>query len=141
MRDPREASLLPLFVYGTLMADGPRAGLLGGGRRRPGRVGGALFAMPGGYPALVPGQDGFVEGEVVEGLDEARMRLVDLYEGVADGLYQRVDVDVEVEGRQIAAWTYVMAHPEGRGGVRWPGTRWLQARGAAPRPDRVRWGR
>lgn len=138
-----EVSLLPLFVYGTLMSEGPRAGLLGRGRRRVGRVPGVLFVMPTGYPALVLGSSGSVEGEVVDGLDEARMRMVDLYEGVPEGLYQRVDVDVEVDGRAVAAWAYVMPDAAARGGTRWPGSRWIQARGgqAEERSDRGRRGR
>ena len=138
-----DVSLLPLFVYGTLMSDGPRAGLLGRGRRRLGRVQGRLFAMPSGYPALVLGSEGTVEGEVVEGLDESRMRMIDLYEGVPEGLYERVDVDVEIDGKSTAAWAYVMRTPGARGGVPWPGNRWIQSRGAPndERGDRGRRGR
>lgn len=123
-------SLLPLFVYGTLLSDGPRAGLVPG-RRRPGRVDGRLYAMPAGYPALVLG-GGEVEGEVVDGVTEAQLRLIDHYEGLAEGLYERVVCDVRVGGRTVGAWVYVMARPEARGGVRWPGTRWIH-RGAAAR--------
>lgn len=101
--DSRTPGTLPLFVYGTLRAGGPAAALLSGceyvGVRR---MEGVLYDVRGTYPALVPGEGGEVEGEIWRCPAGALARL-DEYEGVAEGLFRRVRV--EVDG--AACWTYV----------------------------------
>ena len=91
-----------LFVYGTLRSGGGAAGLLRDGRRvGTGTVAGTLYDL-GRYPALVPDGRGAVEGEVWRCPADALARL-DEYEGVAEGLFERVEVDVG----GVRCWTYV----------------------------------
>ncbi len=116
-----------LFVYGTLMEGESQAGLLGGLARRPATVRGTLWDLPAGYPALGPGSD-VVHGEVISGVDERRLAVLDAYEGVDEGLYQRVEIDVHVGLRLEAAWVYVMDDPRLRGGRKVPSGRWHATR-------------
>lgn len=111
-----------LFVYGTLRRDGPSGPLLARFKRFRGEVHGQLFRMPAGYPALVLGGAGTVEGEYVEAVDSGTLAMIDLYEGVADGLYERVSCEVRIALRWHAAQVYVMRDPQARGGV--PIDRW-----------------
>lgn len=119
-----------VFVYGTLASGGAQAALLGPGRRVPARVRGALYELPAGYPALVLAGDALVHGELVEVEDPRRLALADRYEGVDEGLYQRVRVDVWVGLRAEPAWAWVMAPERAREGRLLPSGRW--------RPVRVR---
>lgn len=97
-----DAPAVRLFVYGTLRSGGGAAGLLRDGRPvGTGTVAGTLYDL-GRYPALVLDGRGPVEGEVWRCPPDALARL-DEYEGVADGLYSRVLVDVE----GVPCWTYV----------------------------------
>jgi gamma-glutamylcyclotransferase (GGCT)/AIG2-like uncharacterized protein YtfP len=105
-----------LFVYGTLMGGAPQGALLAGLRRSPATVRGRLYAMPAGYPALVLGGAARVSGELVQGVDPNRLVVLDRYEGVDDGLYERVQVEVDVGLERVSAEAYVMDHPERRGG-------------------------
>jgi gamma-glutamylcyclotransferase (GGCT)/AIG2-like uncharacterized protein YtfP len=91
-----------LFVYGTLRSGGGAAGLLHGCERvGTGTVAGTLYDL-GAYPALVLDGEGRVEGEVWRCPAEALARL-DEYEGVPEGVYRRVAV--QVGGTDC--WTYV----------------------------------
>lgn len=101
-----------LFVYGTLLA----------GEAAHGRLSGARFLGPvrtapdydlvdfGGYPALVPGGDSAVTGELYE-VDDAMLQRLDAYESVPE-LYYRVRI-------RLAAGTlaeaYLMPRPKARG--------------------------
>jgi gamma-glutamylcyclotransferase (GGCT)/AIG2-like uncharacterized protein YtfP len=105
-----------LFVYGTLMGGAPQGSLLAGKTRTRASVRGTLYALPAGYPALVLVGDGEVHGELVDEVDERVLSLIDQYEGVDEGLYERVEVDVDVGLRRHRAYTYVMRAPERRGG-------------------------
>jgi gamma-glutamylcyclotransferase (GGCT)/AIG2-like uncharacterized protein YtfP len=102
-----------LFVYGTLKADQAQSALLGDLPRQLASVAGTLYDLPAGYPALVlhPGGNGerrWVWGELVGPVDQRLLELIDLYEGVSQGLYRRVTADVRVGLRTVGAWTYVM---------------------------------
>lgn len=119
---------LPLFVYGTLLADSPQGALLGGLERRAAYAHGHLYAMPAGYPALVPGGDAAVWGELVAAPPDALLAVLDAYEGVHEGLYRRDVIDVISAGRTIRAWAYVMDRPEDRGGRRVASGRWKAVR-------------
>ena len=91
-----------LFVYGTLRSGGVAAWLLRGCRLvGPGAVAGTLYDL-GAYPALVLGEDSRVEGEVWRCPPGLLVRL-DEYEGVAEGLFGRT----EVEAAGVRCWTYV----------------------------------
>ncbi len=92
-----------LFVYGTLRCGGEAAALLEGARRiAPATVSGALFDSGSGYPALMLAGGGKVHGEVWR-CPSALLRRLDEYEGVEDGLFRRVAIEV----RDWACWTYV----------------------------------
>ncbi len=108
-----------LFVYGTLMGGAPQGALLAGLTRHRASLRGRLYHLPAGYPAVdasLQDGDGLVHGELVREVDEARLRLLDQYEGVAEGLYRRVQRDVDLGLRRERAWVYVMDHPVRRGG-------------------------
>lgn len=119
---------LPVFVYGTLMSGGGQEGLLSGLGRRPAVVRGSLWDLPAGYPALCLDGDGEVHGELVDAPGARRLALLDRYEGVEDGLYERVRVTAIVGLRPAAAWAWVMADPRVRGGRRVPSGRWRAIR-------------
>jgi gamma-glutamylcyclotransferase (GGCT)/AIG2-like uncharacterized protein YtfP len=116
-----------LFVYGTLMTGGAREGLLKGLRREPATVRGVLYDLPAGYPALAVGE-GIVHGEVVHDVDDARLSVLDRYEGVGEGLYRRERVVVQAGAVSLAADTYVMDDPVARGGKLVPTGRWRALR-------------
>lgn len=95
--------MIHLFVYGTLRGGGGAAHLLRGCERiTVGKVRGSLYDL-GAYPALVLDDAGEVEGEVWRCEDAEVLRALDDYEGVGEGLFRRVRVEVE----EIVCWTYV----------------------------------
>lgn len=104
-----------LFVYGTLMTGGGREAMLRGLRREAATVRGTLYDLPAGYPAITTG-DGTVTGEVVYDVDDARLAVLDRFEGVAEGLYRREHVVVQAGTVSLAAFVYVMDDPVARGG-------------------------
>lgn len=113
-----------LFVYGTLKPRSPEdASRLGWA---PDAVRGRLFDL-GPYPALVdlgaPGAD-WVEGYVRPVAMDELAGPLDEYEGVAEGLYRRVEARTRA-GRE--AWVYIPARPLPPGAVgpiaRWDGPR------------------
>ena len=118
----------PLFVYGTLMTGETRASILGDLRRVPATCTGMLYDLPAGYPALDPTQEGRVHGELVEAPPAEMWGVLDLYEGVGQGLYRRVKVDVRLGMRRILAWSYVMDRPWERGGRVIANGRWKRMR-------------
>ena len=116
---------LPLFVYGTLLQGQPSDGYLASRRIRAATVRGRLFRVPAGYPALVLDPDGApIHGELVMDVDPGLLMVLDLFEGVRDGLYQRVPVSVALrssaEGQQalfaghIDAQAYVVTAHQAR---------------------------
>lgn len=116
-----------LFVYGTLMEGQAQEGLLAGLARTSASTRGALWDLPAGYPALSPGSD-VVHGELVAGLEDRMLALLDRYEGVDEGLFERVEIEVKVGLRASAAWVYVMNDPRRRGARRVVSGRWVQTR-------------
>lgn len=97
-----------LFAYGTLRKGGGAAAsllrdaeLVGSGS-----VGGVLYDIDGEYPALVLYGNSPVEGEVWR-CPVDLLPVLDSYEGVADGLFRRVGVNVTVNGSDFACWAYV----------------------------------
>ena len=118
----------PLFVYGTLRSGEPQAALLGDLTRRRAWTRGTLWALPAGYPALVPGDEGRVEGELVDAPDERVLTLLDAYEGVDEGLFERVPVGVFVGLRSFEAWAYTLDAARAKAGRRIPSGRWFAIR-------------
>ena len=107
------------------MRGGAQESLLRGLPRVAASTAGGLYRLAAGYPALRRGDDGLVHGEVTgTPLSEAHLGLLDLYEGVGQGLYYRAILDVRVGLRTIRAWGYVMERPQERGGVRIASGRW-----------------
>ncbi|MEQ1505153.1 MAG: gamma-glutamylcyclotransferase family protein [Myxococcota bacterium] len=119
---------LPLFVYGASMTGHERSPLLGALGRRLGTVRGTLWSMPAGYPALVPGGDGLVHGELIDPPDERLLGLLDGLEGVDQGLYRRIRCDVRIGLRAEVAWAYAMDAAWARTGRRIPDGRWRPSR-------------
>jgi gamma-glutamylcyclotransferase (GGCT)/AIG2-like uncharacterized protein YtfP len=103
-----------LFVYGTLKQGGPieaRRPLAEGGHfLMQGSVAGRLY-LADGYPALVPGGTGRVEGEIYE-LKEPLPTLaaLDAYEGPG---YQRrlLPALFKDQGFEIECWAWVWTGP------------------------------
>ena len=97
-----------VFVYGTLRVGGVReiprlfssALFIGVGMAR-----GQLYDF-GAYPGFVGGSDGSVLGEVYE-VDAEALATMDEIERIADGMYQRVRLDVRLEiGEHRNCWVY-----------------------------------
>ena len=60
------------------------------------------------YPFVVPAEpDARVEGELFLGLQPADYTILDDYEDVDEGLYERVMVTVETPDGPADAWTYL----------------------------------
>ena len=99
-----------LFVYGTLMRGEDREGLVAQFEARPAHTLGQLWRVPAGYPALAFNPQGEpVAGEVLA-LDNASVLMVlDLYEGVGEGLYSRIKIPIQTDTGTELAWAYVMS--------------------------------
>ena len=123
------SATVDVFVYGTLMAGEPQGGLLKRFPREEASLSGRLYRLPQGYPALqLGGAAGErVYGELVRQVDPRMLPVLDQYEGVAEGLYRRVQVDVNAGLRAWPAWAWVMDDPLRRGGVHIPTGRWRGA--------------
>ena len=85
-----------LFVYGTLKN---KIGAIRATTK------GTLYSM-GAFPALVLRGDNIVYGEVIPTTPQELAQL-DLYEGVAFGLYSRETIVVDTEEGPIGAYVYV----------------------------------
>ncbi|MEK6851656.1 MAG: gamma-glutamylcyclotransferase family protein [Candidatus Thermoplasmatota archaeon] len=99
-----------LFVYGTLTDARQVTAVLG--RTPPSRpaVLPGFRAEPhpaGPWPVAAPDPATRLAGILLEELAEEDLRLLDVYEGVAEGLYARTAVTAEVDGRRVGAWAYV----------------------------------
>lgn len=116
-----------VFVYGTLQG-GESQGALLRGPRRPAHVRGRLYHLPAGYPALQLQGDAPVYGELAEVPDPRVLAMLDTYEGVAEGLYERVLVNAIVGLTTVRAWAWVMDDPAARGGRPLPSGRWTSPR-------------
>lgn len=114
-----------LFAYGTLKRGQPQGALLAGTRSTPAAIRGRLYRLPAGYPALVvDGAAGWVRGELFHDVDDRLWPLLDLYEGVAEGLFQRIDDHAVIGLRREPARLYVMTDPERHGGTLLPRGIW-----------------
>lgn len=106
-----------LFVYGTLTDPRVRERVLGRFRSlevvRARLRGYRRVTVPDyAYPFVVPSsRDAVVEGLAIFGLTNADCALLDEYEDVDAGTYERVQVDVELVNRGAVrgarAWVYV----------------------------------
>lgn len=115
-----------VFVYGTLRSDGEMHHLLGDVRCGPATATGCLWRMPAGYPAMSLEGHGTVHGEWAGPVDPTRLSLIDVYEGVGEGLYQRTTVTLTTpSGAHLDAVAWVMRNPDLRGGRPIPSGRWV----------------
>lgn len=90
----------PLFVYGTLLRGQPSDGFLADRDVRSATVRGRLFRVPAGYPALVVDPTGpEIAGELIVDVDDGLLRVLDLFEGVHNGLYRRVRLTAALRSR------------------------------------------
>ena len=101
-----------LFVYGTLMNRKTQRKLLGR------TFSGQLAVLPnftlirtpahfGCYPIAVPRKNGAVVGLILRGLTSQDFKILDEYEEVGHGPYQRIVVSVKLEsGEFITAFLY-----------------------------------
>ena len=120
--------VLPIFVYGTLKSGESRSGMLRGLGRQEARVRGRIYHLPAGYPAIRLGGPDDVIGELVDPPDPRLLTLLDGYEGVSEGLYQRVVVQCILGLTTVPAWAWVMDDPVARGGRHLPGGVWTSQR-------------
>ena len=98
-----------LFVYGTLLRGEERDGFVVHLTVRAGTTRGRLWRAPAGYPVLQVDPEGLdIAGELLTIDDLKTLRVLDLLEGVADGLYSRIRVPVVSDGRTVEAWAYAM---------------------------------
>ena len=101
-----------VFVYGTLRSGQTARSLIGDHVAASERatLAGAMYVMPEGYPAVIPGGEGTVQGELVTLRDlAAAFLLLDAYEG--DG-YRRVLARARRgDGSDCWAWVYTLADP------------------------------
>jgi gamma-glutamylcyclotransferase (GGCT)/AIG2-like uncharacterized protein YtfP len=97
-----------LFVYGTLRSNGAGAALLADGALAgSGSVGGVLYDIDGAYPAMIVYGNTPVPGEVWR-CPAGLLAQLDEYEGVAEGLFRRIGVNVNMtDGSTLGCWTYV----------------------------------
>jgi gamma-glutamylcyclotransferase (GGCT)/AIG2-like uncharacterized protein YtfP len=97
-----------LFVYGTLRSNGAGASLLADGELvGAGSVGGVLYSIDGAYPAMILYGTTPVRGEVWR-CPAVALTQLDEYEGVTEGLFRRIGVEVAMsDGATQGCWTYV----------------------------------
>jgi len=98
-----------LFVYGTLLRGEERDGMVLSLSAEAGTTRGRLHIVPAGYPALETDQSAAeISGEVLTLENPGLLTLLDLVEGVSDGLYSRTRIPVQTADGTIEAWAYVM---------------------------------
>jgi gamma-glutamylcyclotransferase (GGCT)/AIG2-like uncharacterized protein YtfP len=103
---------LPLFVYGSLEDDRFVALLLEReltvevARLQDHRV---LDMEGAGVPIVLPAEGETVLGRLYRGLSSEDMRRLDAYQGVGEGLFRRLGLQVVASGAEVAesAWVYI----------------------------------
>jgi gamma-glutamylcyclotransferase (GGCT)/AIG2-like uncharacterized protein YtfP len=99
-----------LFVYGTLLRGEDREGLVSQFDVRTAVTLGKLWRVPAGYPALQFSMEGKpIAGEVLTLDGPSVLSVLDLYEGVREGLYDRIRLPVQTDKGTEQAWAYVMS--------------------------------
>ena len=103
-----------LFVYGTLVSPKVLQELLGRKlESEPARLNGyTLIRTPatfGYYPIAVPRKNGAVAGLILRGLTSQDLDILDEYEEVGHGPYQRIVVSAKLEsGEFVTTFLYGM---------------------------------
>lgn len=99
-----------LFVYGTLLRGEEREGLVSQFEARAAITLGKLWRVPAGYPALQFSMEGTpISGEVLTISGSPVLSVLDLYEGVGEGLYDRIRLPIQTDKGTEQAWAYVMS--------------------------------
>jgi gamma-glutamylcyclotransferase (GGCT)/AIG2-like uncharacterized protein YtfP len=99
-----------LFVYGTLLRGEDREGLVNQFDVRTAVTSGKLWRVPAGYPALQFSMEGNpIAGEVLSLDGTSVLSILDLYEGVRDGIYDRIRIPIQTDIGTEQAWAYVMS--------------------------------
>ena len=119
---------VPVFLVGTLRHRSAVASLLSPYHRAPATTRGRAYRMPAGQAVLALDGDDEIVGQLVQDVGFEALPLIDMYEGVGEGLSRRATVHVSVAGSNVDALTWVAVEPERRAGVRVPGKR-LRAEG------------
>ena len=102
-----------LFVYGTLMRGEEREGIVAHLDMQPAIARGQLWRAPAGYPALFVDPHGLpIRGELLAIEQPSIFMVLDLYEGVAEGLYTREIIEVHTETGPTTAWSYIMSQQQ-----------------------------
>jgi len=111
-------AVVDLFVYGTLLDDALVQQLTGlRFPKRAARLPSYRKCTPaGGYPYIVPDDDGTVDGVLLCGVADDALRAFDAYED-AGHLYRRIEVTVSVDAQPQRAFTYVAAAIAGSQGI------------------------
>ena len=110
--------VINLFVYGTLMPGESNYRQIEDYviDHKPGVIEGVLVDL-GAFPALISGE-GLVKGILLR-LDRKALEITDRIEGYREDqkhcLYFREKIKVQADGdeREIEAWTYIFANPDG----------------------------
>lgn len=98
-----------LFVYGTLLRGEERDGMVISLPVTPATTRGRLHMAPAGYPALeIDPSAPEVHGEALTLESPGILTLLDLVEGVSDGLYSRKQIPIQTANGSELAWAYVM---------------------------------
>jgi gamma-glutamylcyclotransferase (GGCT)/AIG2-like uncharacterized protein YtfP len=113
-----------IFVYGTLRSDGRAHELMGESQFRASIRTSPSYQLYdfGAFPGMIKGEpsgDG-VYGEVYD-CDEAVMKRLDRYECIADGLFERVEIELS-DGSKAEA--YLFAQSKGSPDSRIEGGKW-----------------
>jgi len=98
-----------IFVYGTLMRGEERDGLVLHLNPVPATTTGRLWRAAAGYPALEYSPSGTrIAGELLKVDDPGFLKVLDMVEGVTDGLYTRAEIPVKGPAGEVLAWSYIM---------------------------------
>ena len=115
--------MIKVFVYGNLKKDKPIYDMWDLDEHihsiEDARIRGELFLSVWGYPCAVPNEKGIVKGELHTYKNDAILRVLDRIENYYgkedwDNLYNRIEVEVEVQDRKEKAWMYVPNFPVDR---------------------------
>ena len=100
-----------IFVYGTLLDETLAGNILERAvRAEPARLlDFELLRLEGfPYPIAFYALGEVIEGRLYRGLTNADYERLDAYEGVGEGLYQRVEARIVADGAPEPAWVYVV---------------------------------
>jgi len=116
-----------LFVYGTLRSGEAQHGLVAHLTATDAKTRGTLYHLSAGYPALQLKGESWVHGQILTAPDPRLLQILDVYEGVHEGLFQRVTTEALIGLVRHEVWVYAMKNPLRHKGKIIPGGRWRRA--------------